>query len=374
MKKILYLMEYPIDLPGGAQLSTEYICRSILEDGESGYEPVVVCPELLKKKASDYPFRILAYPMGESRLKNLLLRIGAFKRIIKEEAPDLIHIEMSESLITYGFIRGLFPHIPYIYTDRGMYYGYRKRSQLFMFPVLKKGKMLITTTERNRALWEKNTDIRPLMVIPNTIGGMFESYEEEKKKRGGAFTIGFAGRICVEKDWPFVPVLVEGLKAAGLSFKVHLVLSLFEKGDRAEADGLKIKLREILPEDGLIYEEDLSQEEMSRYYYGLDLFIMTSSFESFGKAAVEAMSRKCAVLATNVGGLPEVIGKDENIYSKDNLEKAVAYVKAVCENEELLKSEQEYFFKRYRENYTMEAYHRAHLRLYDAILRKDTEH
>ena len=44
-------------------------------------------------------------------------------------------------------------------------------------------------------------------------------------------------------------------------------------------------------------------------------------FESFGKAAVEAMSRKCAVLSTTVGGLKEVIGKEENLYTKETVDR-----------------------------------------------------
>ena len=65
-------MEYPIDLPGGAQLSTEIIARSLSSDPGAGYEAVVICPELLSHGADDYPFRIRTYPMGEKRFPNLL--------------------------------------------------------------------------------------------------------------------------------------------------------------------------------------------------------------------------------------------------------------------------------------------------------------
>ena len=132
MKKILYLLEYPIDLPGGAQMSTLSVCDGLAARKEAGYEPVVICPRLLTHSAADYRFRILEYDMGDSRVLNLFKRIKAFKKYIRTEKPDLIHIEMSESLITYGFIRRKFKEIPYIYTDRGLLFGYRKRSRLFM--------------------------------------------------------------------------------------------------------------------------------------------------------------------------------------------------------------------------------------------------
>lgn len=60
--KVIYLLEYPIDLPGGAQMSTESLCEGLIP---TEFEPIVICPELLKKKKEDFPFRIITYPMGE---------------------------------------------------------------------------------------------------------------------------------------------------------------------------------------------------------------------------------------------------------------------------------------------------------------------
>ena len=368
MKKIIYLMEYPIDLPGGAQLSTKSISDALVDHPEAGYEPVVICPELLTTSESDYSFKIRTYKMGEKRAVNLFYRIEAFKRIISEEKPDLIHIEMSESLITYGFIRGYFPKIKYVYTDRGMYYGYRTRSKIFMMPVLKRASALVTTTARNKKLWEDNTSLRPVITIPNTISESFANFDSSKRKKEGPFTIGFAGRICIEKDWPFVPVLVKALHDAGIDFNVKLVLSLFEKGDDEQAEKLKKDISDIIGADRLEYYQDLSQDEMSDFYYSLDLFAMTSSFESFGKAAVEAMSRGCSVIATDVGGLSEVVGKDENIYTKDTLKKAVNYVKSIQKSLDKLERDQKYFLERYRDNFTQKAYLDKHLELYGRVL------
>ena len=368
MKKIIYLMEYPIDLPGGAQLSTKSICDALVSDERSVYEPVVICPELLTTKESDYSFKIRTYKMGEKRAVNLFYRIEAFKRIIDEEKPDMIHIEMSESLITYGFIRFFFPKLKYIYTDRGMYFGYRMRSKIFMMPVLKRASALVTTTDRNRKLWEDNSSIRPIYTIPNTISESFADYDVTKRKKDGAFTIGFAGRICIEKDWPFVPRLVKALHDAGIDFNVKLVLSLFEKGDDEEARKLREDITAIVGADHFEYYQDLSQDEMSDFYYSLDLFAMTSSFESFGKAAVEAMSRGCTVIATDVGGLREVVGKDENIYTKNSLEGVASYVKSVVESTDKLRADQSFFLARYRENFTQRAYLEKHLKLYERVL------
>jgi glycosyltransferase involved in cell wall biosynthesis len=45
-----------------------------------------------------------------------------------------------------------------------------------------------------------------------------------------------------------------------------------------------------------------------------DLFLLPSQLESFGLAALEAMACEVPVIATNVGGLPEVIRSGEDGY------------------------------------------------------------
>ncbi|MFC4766110.1 glycosyltransferase [Effusibacillus consociatus] len=51
-----------------------------------------------------------------------------------------------------------------------------------------------------------------------------------------------------------------------------------------------------------------SVEEASQLIPGFDLYVQSSHREGFGLAVLEAMREGVAVIATNVGGLPEVIG------------------------------------------------------------------
>lgn len=366
MKKIAYLMEYPIDLPGGAQMSTLSICEGLARHPEYGYKPIVICPALLNAKREDYPFEIREYPMGEKRILNLLMRVKSFCEILKNTAPDLIHIEMQESLITYGFIRKSFRDIPYVFTERGLMFGYRKHSRLFMDPVLRDSRMMVTTTEYNKKLWTEGSDIRPITVIPNTISGKyFEEYDPAKRLEKKKTIIGLAGRICVEKDWPFACDFIDALAENGLDFKVKIVLSTFEKGDDDQVDIILKRISKAVGEENLESHLNFSQQEMSDFYYGVDIFLMTSQFESFGKAAVEAMSRKCAVVSTAVGGLPEVIGLPENLYTKDDICKGVDIIRKLINDKAELAKQQEYFYQRYKDNYTEDKYIERHVRLYD---------
>ena len=401
-RKVIYLMEYPIDLPGGGQMSTRTLCEGIIAGTEeihdpkrTIWEPVVICPALLTHKAEDYPFRILEYKALENRedaliprLINFAGRIRHFARLIRQEKPDLIHVSMSESLLTYGFSR-LLPGLskyPFIYTDRGLCYGYRRHTKLFMRAILKKSEGMICTTQYNKDLWVREKLIRSekrpikITVIPNTISEVFSRYEEGKRelmrKRFGLskedFVVGFAGRISEEKDWGFVPVLVKALKEAGVSFKVALVISVYEKQDTAIAAEIRKGITDSIGGDALIYMQDLSQEEISDYYYMLDVFVMSSMFESFGKAAVEAMSRKCPVVSTSVGGLKEVVGKEENLYTKNDLSRFTDRIKRLSEDKDELERDREFFYQRYLDNYTLKKHIQKHIALYDDIVEGNT--
>lgn len=380
-------------------MSTQTLCEGIcaysfgdlssyifdVVDETYDYVPVVACPNLLGAKKEDYPFEIVMYQSDEnrelskfSRIKNFVSRIDSFRRIIKRVQPDIIHVSMSESLISFGFLRvlGMFSDIPFVYTDRGLCYGYRKHSKICIKMTLNKAARMLTTTQFNKNLWLKENLNCDITVIPNTISPAFDYFDSHKREEmrnkyeveKGEFVIGFAGRISEEKDWDFAPVFVENLVQAGIKVKVALVLSVYEDKDAEIVAGIKNKIIESVGEENLIYMQDLSQKEISDYYYLVDAFIMTSSFESFGKAAVEAMSRKCVVLSTGVGGLKEVIGKSENIYEKDRPQDYIEKIKEYMTNENVLESDREYFYERYKGNYTKETNVVSHIRLYKEIL------
>ena len=168
----------------------------------------------------------------------------------------------------------------------------------------------------------------------------------------------------------FVPVIVKALKDTGLKFKVALVISVYESIDMDIVKEVKDGIINAIGEENLIYMQDLSQSEISDYYSMLDLFVMSSMFESFGKAAVEAMSRRCSVASTAVGGLREVIGKEENLYGKDSLDKLADRVRFLINDKDELEKDREFFFNRFNNNFRRQIHYDKHKALYREILNK----
>ena len=81
------------------------------------------------------------------------------------------------------------------------------------------------------------------------------------------------------------------------------------------------------------------QEQMEDILPIADLFILTSEYESFGLAALEAMAAEVPVISTNAGGLPEIIIDGYNGYMSPvgDIEDMVKNAIHILENEETLK-------------------------------------
>ena len=61
--------------------------------------------------------------------------------------------------------------------------------------------------------------------------------------------------------------------------------------------------------DGKVFFAGL-QTNVKPYFEAMDIFMMTSSFEGLPIALLEAMSMSCAVIATDAGGVKEVLRSD----------------------------------------------------------------
>lgn len=82
-------------------------------------------------------------------------------------------------------------------------------------------------------------------------------------------------------------------------------------------DGPERHMAEELCRELGIFEETRflgKQQDMEDIYAIADLFLLPSEYESFGLAALEAMAAGTPVVATNAGGIPEIITHGQNGY------------------------------------------------------------
>ena len=116
--------------------------------------------------------------------------------------------------------------------------------------------------------------------------------------------VAFVGRITRQKG-------VKHLLKAAQSFDEDIQLVLCAGAPdtpeiAAETEALVEELRS--QRDGVFWVKDmLSREEIKQVYSGADVFVCPSIYEPLGIVNLEAMACGTAVVASNVGGIPEVV-------------------------------------------------------------------
>ena len=103
-------------------------------------------------------------------------------------------------------------------------------------------------------------------------------------------------------------VLLDALaKAADLAWRCVCVGSLDR--DPAFADGVRRRARDVGLADRVRFPGPRTGPELDRAYAGADLLVLASYAETYGMVVTEALARGVPVLATDVGGVCEALGR-----------------------------------------------------------------
>lgn len=81
-----------------------------------------------------------------------------------------------------------------------------------------------------------------------------------------------------------------------------------------------------------------ASREVATWMRGMDIFVLPSYSEAFSNSLLEAMACGCAVVGSNVGGMPELIGKNEErgrLFESGNVEQLAAALTSLTQNPQL---------------------------------------
>jgi glycosyltransferase involved in cell wall biosynthesis len=132
------------------------------------------------------------------------------------------------------------------------------------------------------------------------------------------FRIGFTGRLSASKG---LDTLAKTAALLGAGFEFHIAGPV-EGG------------YQLPSAPNLFYPGRMESARVAEFLRGLDCFYFPSLRESFGIAVVEAMSTELPVVASEVGGLPEVVGSGVNgiLVPVGDSEAAAACIRQLSEN------------------------------------------
>jgi len=264
------------------------------------FEPVVVCPSgWLARECKQEKIEVINIDFkGFYDFKS----VRKLRAKIKKENPDLVHLHGVRVgwLGTLALI-GLGKKM--IYTEHLYTHSYHLNSrfreflQIFgLFFANLFAKKIITPSSAVKKFLTDKVLVRSakITIVPNGL-------EEFKvKDRDPDMKIGFIGGLNIQKG---IPTLVSAMRELSLEFP-DLKLEIIGDGP------LKNQL-ERLSADIKSNVKFLGQkEDIADFLTSWKMLVVPSVSESFGQVALESFIASRPVVATSVGGLPEVVLED----------------------------------------------------------------
>lgn len=254
---------------------------------------VVVCPQ-----SSDIG---LIY-LGLESPKNFLNAYKQYRSLIREYRPDIVHAHMVHANI-FARIARLFNKGPkHICTAHSSNEGGVLRMLAYRYTNFLSdlntnvSKEALTTYIKLKAFTEKKS-----MPVYNGINlTRYIPAKEGYSKKGHLTNVLSVGRLTEAKDYPNL------LKAISLVIMQQSNVHFNIAGDGE----LKSELLAIVKD--LKIEQYISflgrRDDIPNLMGQADLFILPSAYEGFGLVVAEAMACKIFVIATDCGGVKEVMG------------------------------------------------------------------
>ena len=210
----------------------------------------------------------------------------------------------------------------------------------------------------------------PIAVIPQfgVDPGIYSPPESRRSSLDGP-VIGYIGRIVEEKG---VDLLVDAL---GM-IQPRPTLRIIGGGDRRVE--LEMRAERLGIRDRVRFEGAVPPERVPALLRQLDVLVLPSRTranwkEQFGRILVEAMACEVAVVGSDSGEIPNVIGDPELIFAEDDAPALAAILKRLVRDDEFRRGKQRAGRQRVLEQFTQAQVARQTWLLYRQILETDDE-
>lgn len=314
--KVLHITQATI---GG---TLEYLKLFFNHINKDEYEVYLACPSYgpMKKEIEDMGVKV--YPLEMTReisLKDDLNSFMEMKKLIKRVNPDIVHLHSSKAGVL-GKIASYLNKIPCIYNAHGwsfsmnvsdkkkkVYSLIEKYTSLFCDKIVN-----ISEYEHNLAKQYNIASDKKMITIHNGID--IEKYEKSNYSRTDTleelgiqqecFIVGMVARISEQKDpIKFIEIAKEVCSAIENAYFV--LVGDGELREQVEELIMKYDLKDRVKITGWV-------DDVNKYISVFDVGILTSKWEGFGLVLTEYMAGKKPIIASNIGGIPELIEDNYN--------------------------------------------------------------
>jgi len=249
------------------------------------------------------PARIICLNRYRGKRYNIALYIYKLRKILREIQPDIIHYHTHFSL-TFGVLASAFLKIKRVYTLHNLkLYSHRGLSLLV---AIKTTDLLIAISEAVKESFLKNINYKQLVkitVIPNGID--LDHFKARRKLVMDRLRIICIARLNHEDKGQ--DILLKALSI--LKDKRYDYRCVFIGEGESE-----VYLKHLSKNLGLTSCVCFcgKKNNIADLLAASNLFVLPSRFEGFGISIIEAMAAGVPVIASDVGGIKEIIQDQHN--------------------------------------------------------------
>jgi len=296
---------------GGAEQSLLSLVSAL--DRDYFYPIIIVTDDKgpLFKRLKELNIETIVMPLNRLRWKNpfpFIITVFKLVILIRQRKISLIHSNIG-STNQYLAVAAIIARIPMVSHLRAiitkqMYWEYlfflpnnfianSNASRSSIFPYLRKGQKCVVIHNAINLDW----------FVPGIKG---REIREQYGISDDAPLVGVAGRLIPEKGQSLFIDAFKEISQENPHLFALIVGGTELDGSQSYLDCLKQKVKEYSLENRIIFTGFI--EDIASIYACIDLLVVPSQYEeSFGRVLIEAMAMEKPVIATNVGGIPEIV-------------------------------------------------------------------
>jgi len=336
-KKLLILNSfYSPTIIGGAEISTQLLAESL-----TNYYKVYVLTtgEQRRKIKIDYINGVTVYRIpclniywpGDKKDRNIIAKLiwhsfniynpiqkKLLEHIIKIIKPDIIHSQNLMGIGTYIWQIANRYSIPVIHTLRD-YTLFQPVSNKYVNKIIE-----VINKKRSQKV-QAVVGISNYILNQHLNKGFFENsfstsihnvvksqkYPKRIRVEGEPLTIGYFGQLERNKG---VELLLKAVSELDSSVVKKVIICGTGKEESSLKDWMKKDSR-------INFKGKISHEQVQKIMAQIDLTVVPSIWEEpFGRVIIESYAQGTPVIASDVGGIPEVLYDKDYLFSKNSLE------------------------------------------------------
>ncbi len=379
IKKVLYTI--PGKVAGGGHLGTLEIMDRIRS---YGFNPVALIDHMDSDFISILDDRKLNYlyvrgnpGFTRKEIGKFIFHVLKFVKIIKNNNISLIHFNDLESA-HYGILSAQLSGIPSVLHVRSIFwidrFGWLNRL------ILSQAKQIITNSEfvRNRTI-KTGIPQENVVTIHNGIdlepfsfgGNTSNKIRSELGINENNLVIGFVSRLGLSwKNEDLVYRLLGTLNQDEKRIVLLVVGGAHDGQDKTLMDS-KNQAKKLSGNADIRFLGIC--RNMPEIYSLMDILLVPSVNEPFGRVVVEGMAAGLPVVGSNNGGIPEIItdGYDGFLRAPDDFDGWMAIVKSLIEDKELRKRIGKNARKAVEERFTLDKMIERVAEIYSTLLKVD---